>query len=120
LEGDLMSNSNPETILYGLANCDTCRKARKALESTGRAVVFRDVRGEPLTEEERARFLSAFGDRLINRASTTWRGLDEAERALASDRLLARHPALMKRPVTVRAGQMWLGWDAKVQAEALK
>lgn len=115
-----MSSNTPETILYGLSVCDTCRKARKALESTGSAVSFRDVRAEPLTAEERARLFAAFGDRLINRASTTWRGLDEAERALAPDALLARHPALMKRPVTERAGQMWLGWDAAVQAEALK
>lgn len=105
--------------VYGLTNCDACRKARKELESAGYAVEFRDVRAAPLSEEERARFLSAFGGKLINRASTTWRGLDEAERSAGDDQLLARHPTLMKRPVTEMAGRHWLGWDAKVQADIL-
>ncbi len=82
-------------------------------------MAIRDVRGEPLTVEERARFLAAFGERLINRASTTWRGLDEAARAASADLLLAQHPALMKRPVIEMEGRLWLGWDAKVQAELL-
>jgi len=120
MEGDLMPENDPGTILYGLTTCDTCRKARRAFESAGRTVVFRDVRAEALTADERGRFLAEFGDRLINRASTTWRGLDEAARDLAPDLLLARHPALMKRPVIERAGKLWLGWDATVQADVLK
>jgi arsenate reductase-like glutaredoxin family protein len=105
--------------VYGLSTCDACRKARKALESAGCAVVLRDVRADPLSEEERARFLSAFGGKLINHASATWRGLDEAERSAGDDQLLARHPTLMKRPVTEIAGRHWLGWNAKVQADIL-
>ena len=108
------------TILHGLGSCDTCRKARRALESAGHAVTFRDVRAEPLSAEERSRFLAAFGERLVNRASATWRGLDEAERKAAPEEIIARHPAVMKRPVIERGAELWLGWDAKTQAEALK
>ena len=108
------------TILYGLGTCDTCRKARKALEAAGQAVAFRDVRAEPLAAEDRARFLAAFGEALINRASTTWRGLDAGEREKTPEALLAAHPTLMKRPVIARGDKLWLGWKKPVQDDVLK
>lgn len=98
--------------IYGIKTCDTCRKALKALPDA----IFRDIRSEPLSEAERAEFLARFGDAVINRASTTWRGLSEAERETPLDRLLADHPALMKRPL-IRAGDtLYLGWKADVQS----
>ncbi|RWR33724.1 hypothetical protein D2T29_05510 [Sinirhodobacter populi] len=106
-------------ILYGIPTCDTCRKAKKALEAAGQTVTFRDVRAEPLTADEVGTFLAAFGDRLVNRASTTWRGLSETERAETPEILLAAHPALMKRPVLRSEDRLTLGWDAKTQAEWL-
>ena len=102
-------------VIYGLATCDGCRKARKALESAGHAVVFRDVRAEPLAGEDRRRFLAAFGSALVNQRSTTWRGLEDAERALDADTLLSRYPALMKRPVIEADGALHLGWGKDSQ-----
>ncbi|TVS05580.1 MAG: arsenate reductase [Rhodobacteraceae bacterium] len=99
------------TVVYGIKSCDTCRKALKALDGAD----LRDVRAEPLSNAERAEFIEAFGDAILNRASTTWRGLDEAERARPVAELLAEHPTLMKRPV-IRAGDaLYLGWKADVQ-----
>jgi arsenate reductase-like glutaredoxin family protein len=106
-------------ILYGLKTCDTCRKAQKTLTVAGHAPEFRDVRTAPLDPAEIARFLDAFGDRLINRASTTWRGLSEAEREAAPATLLAAHPALMKRPVIDGEGVLTLGWAKDVQSRRL-
>ncbi|WP_071798569.1 arsenate reductase family protein [Natronohydrobacter thiooxidans] len=98
--------------IYGIKSCDTCRKALKALPEA----TLRDIRAEPLSEAERAEFLARFGDALVNRASTTWRGLSETERATAPEALLAAHPSLMKRPV-IRAGDaLYLGWKADVQS----
>jgi arsenate reductase-like glutaredoxin family protein len=45
-------------ILYGIPTCDTCKKARKALEAEGHSVTFRDVRAEPLSEDEWAILLA--------------------------------------------------------------
>lgn len=105
--------------LYGLKNCDTCRKAAKALEAAGKAVIFVDVRATPLSPEQVSQFLAAFGDDLINRRSTTWRGLEDGARADDPLALLAAHPALMKRPVIDAEGALYLGWGKDVQAALL-
>ena len=102
-------------IVYGIRSCDTVKKAVKALEAAGHAVSFRDIRAEPLSATEIAEFSAAFGEKLINRSSTTWRGLSEAERTRASEVLLAEHPTLMKRPV-VRGAALTIGWDKVAQA----
>lgn len=101
-------------IVYGIKTCDTCRKAVKALGAT-----LRDVRAEPLSADERAVFFAEFGAALLNTRSTTWRGLDEAERARDPDALLAEHPTLMKRPVIDADGKLYLGWGAETKAALL-
>ena len=100
--------------LYGIKTCDTCRKARQAAEKAGKSVTFVDVRETPLSPEHRTRFLTAFGDALLNRKSTTWRGLSEAERAKDVATLLSEHPTLMKRPV-IDGETLTLGWSADVE-----
>lgn len=101
-------------IVYGIKTCGTVQKALAALSAAGKAPVLRDVRKTPLTPEEIAEFVAAFGDKLINRSSTTWRGLSEAERAAPIEALLRAHPTLMKRPV-IRGNGLTLGWDAAAQ-----
>lgn len=100
-----------EIVLYGIATCDTCKKARKALEAGGARVAFRDVRAEPLTEAEIAEFVAAFGDAIINRQSTTWRGASEFLRQSEPEAQLAAQPTLMKRPVIRSGAGLTLGWD---------
>ena len=100
--------------IYGLKSCDTCRKARQAAEKVGKSVTFIDVRETPLSKTERARFLAAFGDALVNRKSTTWRGLSDAVKAQDPETLLMAHPTLMKRPV-IDGKTLTLGWSADVQ-----
>lgn len=106
--------------LYGLKTCDTCRKAIKTLNAAGVAVSVVDVRTEADLPAKLPHWLSEIGpDRLINTRSTTWRGLDEGERARAQSDpagLLKSHPALIKRPVIEAKGQTHIGWTKDVQA----
>ncbi|MEL6914276.1 MAG: ArsC/Spx/MgsR family protein [Pseudomonadota bacterium] len=99
-------------ILYGLRSCDTCRKARQALPD----IELRDVRSDGVPPEVLERALAKFGDALVNRKSTTWRGLSEADRARPVADLLAAEPTLMKRPLIVDGPKMTLGWTAEAQA----
>ncbi|MEO0912702.1 MAG: ArsC/Spx/MgsR family protein [Pseudomonadota bacterium] len=105
--------------LYGLPTCDTCRKARRALEEAGHEVAFRDVRAAPLSDAEWAPLLAEFGDALVNRKSTTWRGLSDWMKASEAEDQLKAHPALMKRPViageAAGGAALTLGWDEKAQ-----
>ncbi|GAA6158478.1 hypothetical protein NBRC116589_06520 [Ruegeria sp. HU-ET01832] len=98
--------------LYGLKNCDTCRKALKSLGG----VDFVDVRADGVPETVLSRAFTQFGEALLNTRSTTWRGLSEDERARAPLELLHDHPTLMKRPLIERDGQFFLGWTAATKA----
>lgn len=101
---------------WGLKNCDTCKKAQKVLNAAGFAPEVTDVRADGVAAEDLARFHAAFGEALVNKRSTTWRGLSEGERAGDPLPLLAAHPTLMKRPVVEDGDRLTLGWDAKAQA----
>ncbi len=95
--------------VYGLANCDTCRKARKWLERFGVAHEFVDYRESPVDAATLKSWAAPNGwDAMINRASTTWRNLPPARKQPGSDAewivLLRDHPALIKRPVVVVDG----------------
>lgn len=103
---------------YGLKTCDSCRAALKALENSGLQIEIRDVRDDGVPEELLRRALERHGaDRLVNRRSTTWRGLDEAARAADPVDLIRAHPTLMKRPLIVsHDGAVIIGWDAGARA----
>ena len=104
---------------FGLKSCDTCRKAQKALLAAGHTPEVTDVRADGLTDADIAMIVERFGDGAINRSSTTWRGLDEAEKTLAPEALLRAHPTLLKRPVIVTEDGMTIGWKPDVQARYL-
>ena len=104
---------------FGLKTCDTCRKAQKAIAATGQAFEVIDVRADGLSAADRAQIVTQFGALAINKASTTWRGLSDAEKAGDVSDLLAAHPTLMKRPVIDNNGDWTIGWKADVQAKLL-
>lgn len=100
--------------MIGLKTCDTCRKALAALTAAGHAVTVTDVRADGLTVDDISAIVDRFPDRAINRASTTWRGLAEADKSRDPKALLADHPTLLKRPVIID-GDWTIGWDKAVQ-----
>jgi arsenate reductase-like glutaredoxin family protein len=101
---------------FGLKSCDTCRKALKALQAAGIEPQVIDVRADGVSDADRAQIIAQFGEKAINRASTTWRGLSDDEKAGDPAVLLAAHPTLMKRPVIEADGQWSIGWKADAQA----
>lgn len=110
--------------VYGLKNCDSCRKALKALKAEGEEVVLHDFRQDGLTRETINQWIADLGaDTLVNRKSTTWRSLDEAvrERVEQGDLLdvLHAHPTLIKRPVIETQKGRYIGWSKAVQTDLL-
>ncbi len=111
--------------LYGLKNCDGCRKAQKALEADGHSVIRHDIR-DKLNTRRVVEWIAECEnwDEFVNRRSTTWRGLGEAQKKNLSPvravTLLSEHPTLIKRPV-LRIGQHTLaGYKADAVAAALR
>ncbi|MAW80008.1 MAG: hypothetical protein CMI63_07200 [Parvularcula sp.] len=111
--------------LYGLKNCDTCRKAKKALDGAHVRYAFHDVREEPPTKMQIGRWAKAAGwEKLLNKSSTTWRGLSDAEKDGVTEKkalaLMAEHPTLIKRPVIENGPtQVFVGWSKEVQDKVL-
>ena len=106
-----------QVTLYGLKSCDACKKAMKTLQNSGDEISYIDVRTDGVKPADLKRFHSKFGEALTNTRYTTWRGLDETERSRPALELLSDHPTLMKRPVIVADGQLYLGWGKDVQAK---
>lgn len=104
-----------ELKMWGLAHCSTCQKAQAELEAAGWNITFRDVKTDPLTASEWTALLDAFGEKLVNRASLTWRGMSEEERAQAPAVMLEAKPSLIKRPAIEAEGKYSLGWTANVK-----
>lgn len=93
-------------IVYGLKNCDTCRKALSWLGQEKIAHRFVDLRADGISKSDIARFVKAVGiEKLVNKASTTWRGLADDEKDISTEAkaiaLLEANPTLIKRPVFV-------------------
>lgn len=111
--------------IYGLETCDTCKKARNWLTRFGIAHAFVDYRAQRVPPQELKVWAGQLGgwEKLINKASTTWRQLPEARKAPGSDPewflLLKEYPQLVKRPVlvtddgTVSVGFTDNGWKLR-------
>lgn len=104
-----------DITIYGLKACDTCRKVRQVLSAAGRDVALHDLRSDPVPRATLADWLERLGPDLVNRRSTTWRGLSYDDRARDPVDLLSAHPAVMKRPVIVAGDAIHLGWTAGVR-----
>lgn len=109
------------TTLYGLKNCDSCRKAVTFLKAGGRPYRFHDLREEGLPAAALADWIDHLGwEHLLNRRSTTWRGLPEAEKENLDEgkavRLMLASPTLVKRPVIRLADRIVVGFGAAQQA----
>lgn len=105
---------------FSLKTCSTCRKALAALRAAGHAPNVIDVRAEGISAADRAAILASYGGAAINKSSTTWRQLSEAEKQGEPDELLAAYPTLLKRPAIEAGGTWTVGWGPQVQAQYLQ
>jgi Spx/MgsR family transcriptional regulator len=113
--------------LHGIPNCDTVKRARAWLNGQDRPHEFIDFKKNPPEGAQLRRWSEALGsvDVLVNRRGTTWRQLDDAQRAGADAAegalaLLQSKPSLIKRPVVewpdgrVTAGFYPAAWQERL------
>ena len=106
-------------VIYGLATCAICQKARKSLEAEGLEVAFRDVRAQPLSAAELSELIEEFGDRLVDRGSNDFRALNAWLKHAEAEAQIAAQPKVMARPVIRYRDRLFLGWDETVRQALL-
>ena len=105
------------TVLFGIKNCDTVRKARRWLEAHDIPFTFHDLRSDGLTQEQVAGWIEALGwEAVLNKRSTSWKTIDPSRRenldADSAKALLVELPTLIKRPVLEYDGAVYVGFKA--------
>lgn len=105
--------------VFGIANCDTVKRARAWLAAQGVDAPFHDFKKAGVPPAALAAWIAVHGwERLLNRQGTTWRRLDDATRAAVTDAASARalmlaQPSVIRRPIVEWSdGATTVGFDA--------
>lgn len=103
-------------IMYGIANCDTIRKARNWLKQHEVDYQFHDYKKQGTDENQLKTWVQELGwEQLINKRGTSWRKLDEETRANMDNtvaiKVMQDNPSIIKRPLLVINGRKIPGFD---------
>jgi arsenate reductase len=112
------------TILYGIRNCDTVKKARAWLDAAGVNYAFHDYKIAGVDAARLEVWVERLGwETLLNRAGTTFRKLPDADKAgLDAGKavaLMLAQPSMIKRPVVEHGDALLVGFKAEAWAAAL-
>ena len=123
-------STQTRVTLFGIPNCDTVKKARLWLAEHGVDAQFHDFKKGGVPGDRLEAWIAALGwDALLNRRGTTWRALDDAQRAAVVDAasaaaLMRAQTSLIKRPVVEWPGAgasavvtITVGFDADAWAQ---
>lgn len=109
------------TILYGIKNCDSVKKAKKWLEQANIPYQFHDFRSDGFSAELLQELLT-FTDlsALLNKRSTTFRNLSDEIKSNLTDEFITEiilaQPTLIKRPLLKHNQALLVGFkDSQYQ-----
>ena len=102
--------------LYGIANCDTMKKARAWLTEQGIEYRFHDYKKLGLERSQLLSWIDELGwEALINRRGMLWRKLDpEIRTHIDRDRaieIMLVNPSIIKRPLLDTGEHLYLGFS---------
>jgi arsenate reductase len=111
------------TMIYGIKNCDTMKKARAWLDGKGIAYDFHDYKTLGIDRARLEGWAREVGwEVLLNRSGTTFRKLPDTEKeGLTKSKaiaLMVAQPSMIKRPILEAGGTLLVGFKAE-QYEAL-
>ncbi|PCJ98511.1 MAG: ArsC family reductase [Zetaproteobacteria bacterium] len=111
-----------DTIIYGIKNCDTMKKAFKWLEANAVDFIFHDYKKQGTNEAVISDAVKQHGwENVINRRGTTWRKLpDDVKESMddvAALKVTADNPSIIKRPLLIYQGNITLGFKDAEYAE---
>lgn len=109
--------------IYGIPNCDSVKRTRAWFDGQGLAYQFHDFKKSGLPEPDLQRWLAELGwEKLLNRAGTTWRRLDEAAKVAVCDAssaasVMRAQSSVIKRPIVAWAdGSLSIGFSPELFA----
>lgn len=105
--------------LFGIANCDTVKKARTYLDGRGLSYVFHDYKKAGVTQGDLERWSKVVGwEKLLNKAGTTFKKLPDADKADIDEAkaimLMIANPSMIKRPVVEGGKTLLVGFNPAV------
>ena len=111
--------------IYGIKHCDTMKKARTWLDSHGVAYSFHDYKTEGIERARLVHWAKEVGwETLLNRAGTTFRKLDDADKEKLSETkaiaLMLAQPSMIKRPVLDLGDKLLVGFKPEIYAKDVK
>jgi len=106
------------TKIYGIKNCDTMKKAMKWLDDHKVDYEFHNYKKDGVDEAVLKKAIDQHGwEVVINRNGTTWRAQDDELRQTMNDEkaipFALENPSAIKRPMLMRFGQTYIGFNAK-------
>lgn len=109
--------------LYGIANCDKVKQARRWLDARGIGYAFHDYKRQGLDENRLRTWADELGwETLLNRRGTTWRKLPEPLRegldAARAIRVMLETPSIIRRPLLDTGTARHLGFS-EIQYEEI-
>jgi Spx/MgsR family transcriptional regulator len=108
--------------IYGIKNCDTMKKARSWLEERAIAYCFHDYKAEDIDRDHLQAWCKQAGwETVLNRAGTTFRKLDDADKSGLTEEkaiaLMLAQPSMIKRPVLEMGDQLTIGFKPELYAD---
>lgn len=110
------------TVVYGIKNCDTIKKARKWLENNNIPYNFHDFRVDGITPTLINELSSNMSwELLLNKRSTTFRSLDDNIKKSLDENsfkeIVLAQPTLIKRPVLIHNNTTHVGFKEQQYQE---
>lgn len=102
--------------MYGIANCDTIKKAKKWLEQNDISYTFHDYKKLGVDPEVIKQAIESSSlDTVVNKRGTTYRKLSDEQKANittenATD-LLTEHSSMIKRPIITGKNGVVVGFN---------
>ncbi|HMK05488.1 MAG TPA: Spx/MgsR family RNA polymerase-binding regulatory protein, partial [Ferruginibacter sp.] len=106
-----------KTILYGIPNCDTTKKAINWLSKNKIPYSFHDYKHEGISKEKlQAWFAKEGREKIFNKRSTTWKELPAVVQNKVTDdgsaiKIMIAHNSIIKRPVIEHDDTLLIGFN---------
>ena len=119
-----MPERNNGLCLYGIKACDTMKKARTWLDQQGLSYTFHDYKSAGIDRAHLQAWCEEHGwQTVLNRAGTTFRKLDDAQKAdldhAKAIELMLAQPSMIKRPVLDLGDKTLIGFKPDTYAAEL-